>query len=199
MCQMGLLDMKRQIEVQVDLDCLGVGGHQSRQGWESNNVLGGAPGELGADVDQREGGDDGGWWWMMVDGRMGCWTFVAAWGWPPAVPEAERGLKYPRCSIGNHGWELSFRMHLKESEVGWVTLSPIAVSLGSYMDKAARRRIWRGKVFTQESPIMSQPCRGSWGLGLSKKYHNEMMLYIVMSDACSFPANFQISCHALLC
>lgn len=61
MCQMGLLDMKRQIEVQVDLDCLGVGGHQSRHGWEreSNNVLGGAPGELGADVDQREGGDDG--------------------------------------------------------------------------------------------------------------------------------------------
>lgn len=61
MCQMGLLDMKRQIEVQVDLDCLGVGGHQSRQGWEreSNNVLGGAPGELGADVDQREGGDVG--------------------------------------------------------------------------------------------------------------------------------------------
>ena len=26
---------------------------------KANNVLGGAPGELGADVDQREGGDDG--------------------------------------------------------------------------------------------------------------------------------------------
>ena len=56
MCQMGLLDMKRQIDVQVDLGCGGGGRWPEGKVWEPAILLGGAPAELGADVDQREGG-----------------------------------------------------------------------------------------------------------------------------------------------
>ena len=38
--------------------------------------------------------------------------------------------------------------------------SPIAISLGSYMDKAAGRRPCTGKIFTQDVSVLSRSCLG---------------------------------------
>ena len=38
--------------------------------------------------------------------------------------------------------------------------SPIAISLGSYMDKAAGRRACTGKKFTQDVSVLSRSCLG---------------------------------------
>ena len=46
-------------------------------------------------------------------------------------------------------------------EVGSLShYSPIAISLGSYMDKAAGRRPCTGKIFTQDVPVLSRSCLG---------------------------------------
>ena len=39
-------------------------------------------------------------------------------------------------------------------------ISPIAISLGSYMDKAAGRRACTGKIFTQDVSVVSRSCLG---------------------------------------
>ena len=39
-------------------------------------------------------------------------------------------------------------------------ISPIAISLGSYMDKAAGRRACTGKNFTQDVSVLSRSCLG---------------------------------------
>ena len=41
-----------------------------------------------------------------------------------------------------------------------VYISPIAISLGSYMDKAAGRRACTGKKITQDVSVLSRSCLG---------------------------------------
>ena len=58
--------------------------------------------------------------------------------------------------------------------------SPIAISLGSYMDKAAGRRACTGKKFTQDVSVVSRSCLGlvsvvSWSC---------LGLVLVMSRCC---------------
>ena len=56
--------------------------------------------------------------------------------------------------------------------VWWSRFSPIAISLGSYMDKAAGRRACTGKNITEDVSVLSRSCLGlvsvvSWScLGL---------------------------------
>ena len=45
-------------------------------------------------------------------------------------------------------------------DVSVLFFSPIAISLGSYMDKAAGRRPCTGKIFTQDVSVLSRSCLG---------------------------------------
>ena len=80
--------------------------------------------------------------------------------------------------------------------------SPIAISLGSYMDKAAGRRACTGKKFTQDVSVLSRSCLGLvsvvswsclgdvsvlfwWCLGhVSVVFRSCLCFFLVMSRCC---------------
>ena len=66
----------------------------------------------------------------------------------------------------HNGWFIIMENPIKIDDLGvplfleTAIFSPIAISLGSYMDKAAGRSPCTGKIFTQDVSVLSRSCLG---------------------------------------
>ena len=75
---------------------------------------------------------------------------------PPSSTKRPRFNTWQQNSEGKKKNRCSYLAD--QIEIG--IFSPIAISLGSYMDKAAGRRPCTGKIFTQDVSVLSRSCLG---------------------------------------